>query len=47
MPTPSYRIVQLLSVFAIAFTAPAWAKALVLLHGTILAPGRRTVTAAL
>ena len=47
MPTPSREVVQLLSIFAIAFTAPAWAKALVLLYGTILAPGRRTVTAAL
>lgn len=47
MLTPSPKIIQLLSVFAIAFTAPAWAKALVLLYGTILAPGRRTVTAAL
>lgn len=36
-----------MSVFAIAFTTPTWAKALVLLYGTILAPGRRTVTAAL
>lgn len=47
MPTPSLKIIQLLSVFAISFTAPTWAKALVLLCGTILAPGRRTVTAAL
>ena len=47
MPTPSPDVMQLLSVFAIAFTAPAWSKALVLLFGTILAPGRRTVTAAL
>ena len=47
MPNPSSTIIQLLSVFAIAFTAPAWAKTLVLLYGTILAPGRRTVTAAL
>lgn len=31
----------------IAFTAPTWARALVLLYGAILAPGRRTVTAAL
>jgi hypothetical protein len=37
----------LLSGFAIAFTAPTFANALVLLYGTILAPGRRTVTAAL
>jgi len=47
MPTPSLRIIQLLSIFAMSFTAPTWAKALVLLYGTILAPGRRTVTAAL
>jgi hypothetical protein len=47
MPTPSPKIIQLLSVFAMAFTAPTWARALVLLYGTILAPGRRTVTAAL
>lgn len=47
MPTPSPDVMQLLSVFAIAFTTPAWSKALVLLFGTILAPGRRTVTAAL
>jgi hypothetical protein len=30
-----------------AFTAPTFAKVLVLIYGTILAPGRRTVTAAL
>jgi hypothetical protein len=47
MPSPSSTIIQLLSVFAIAFTAPTWARALTLLYGTILAPGRRTVTAAL
>jgi hypothetical protein len=47
MPSPSPKIIQLLSIFAISFTAPTWAKALVLLYGTILAPGRRTVTAAL
>lgn len=47
MPTPSPEVMQLLSAFAVAFTAPAWSKALVLLFGTILAPGRRTVTAAL
>jgi hypothetical protein len=47
MPSPSPEIIQLLSIFAISFTAPTWAKALVLLYGTILAPGRRTVTAAL
>ncbi len=47
MPTPSASIIQVLGIFATAFTAPTFAKALVLLYGTILAPGRRTVTAAL
>ena len=47
MPTPSAAIIQLLSVFAIVFTVPTFAKAQTLLWGTILAPGRRTVTAAL
>ncbi len=47
MPTPSTAIIQLLSVFTIAFTVPTFAKVQTLLWGTILAPGRRTVTAAL
>lgn len=47
MPTPSAEIIQVLSVFAAAFTVPTFAKVLTLLYGTILAPGRRTVTAAL
>jgi len=47
MPSPSAEIIQLLSVFSIAFTAPTFAKVLVLIIGTILTPGRRTVTAAL
>ena len=47
MPSPSPEIIQLVSVFATAFTVPTFAKALVLLYGTILAPGRRTVAAAL
>lgn len=47
MPTPPAEIIHLILVFAIAFTAPTFAKALVLLYGTILAPGRRTVAAAL
>jgi hypothetical protein len=47
MPSPSHEIIQLLSVFAKAFTVPTFANALVLLYGTILAPGRRTVAAAL
>ena len=47
MPSPSPEIIQLLTVFSIAFTTPTFAKAMVLIFGTILAPGRRTVTAAL
>jgi len=47
MPSPSPEIIQLLSVFSIAFTVPTFAKVTVLIFGTILAPGRRTVTAAL
>ena len=47
MPSPSQEIIQLLMVFAQAFTVPTFANALVLLYGTILAPGRRTVAAAL
>ena len=47
MPTPPAEIIQLVSTFAVAFTVPAFAKAIVLLYGTILTPGRRTVAAAL
>lgn len=47
MPTPSPEIVHLLSVFAIAMTAPTFAKSLVLIYGTILTPGIRTVSAVL
>ena len=47
MPTPSAEIIQVLSIFVAAFTVPTFTKAFTLLYGTILAPGRRTVTAAL
>lgn len=47
MPTPSSAIVPLLAAFAPAFSAPTFAHALVLVYGTLLASGRRTVTAAL
>lgn len=47
MPSPSPEIIQLLSVFAIAFTTPTYKKVLVLIYGSILTPGRRTVTSAL
>ncbi len=47
MPTPSPAIIQLLAPFAVALTAPALAKLQLLVTGAILAPGRRTVCAAL
>ncbi len=47
MPTPSPIIIQLLSTFAVAFTVPTFSKVVVLVMGTLLAPGRRTVTSAL
>ena len=47
MPSPSREIIQLLSVFSVALTAPTFAKALVLIYGAILAPGARTVSAVL
>src|SRR3954447_14089785 len=50
MSTPPLAIVPPLSVltrFAVAFTAPTFRHALVLVSGTILASGRRTVAAAL
>jgi len=37
----------LLSAFGVAFTSRTFAKALTLLDGTLLAPGRRTVASAL
>ena len=47
MPTPSAEIIQVISVFAVAFSTPTFAKVLTLLPGVILSLGRRTVTAAL
>ena len=47
MLTPSKDIIQLLAAFAPRFTKPTFAKVLLLLYGAILAPGKRTVTAAL
>lgn len=47
MPNPAPAIVRLRAVFAPAFTRPTFAHALTLVYGAILAPGRRTVTAAL
>lgn len=47
MPTPSPVIISLLAPFAVALTRPALAKLQFLVVGGILAPGRRTVCAAL
>jgi len=47
MPNPAPIVLRLLAVFAPVFTAPTFAHALTLSYGAILAPGRRTVTAAL
>jgi hypothetical protein len=47
MLTPSKEIIQLLATFAPAFTQPTFQKAQILIYGTVLAPGKRTVTAAL
>jgi DDE superfamily endonuclease len=43
----SAPIITLLEPFRCLFTAPTWKKLLILLRGTLLARGRRTVTAAL
>jgi hypothetical protein len=44
---PSGPIVAILETFRSEFTAPTWTKVVLLVWGTILARGRRTVTAAL
>jgi hypothetical protein len=44
LPAP---ILAVLAAFRSTFTAPTWRKVLVLVVGTVLAPSRRTVTAAL
>jgi hypothetical protein len=46
MPLPD-PIIEVLTVFRPLFTAPTWSKLMTLLTGTLLAQGRRTVTAAL
>jgi hypothetical protein len=45
--TPALEIVRVLAPFASAFTRPTFEHALLLVTGTILATGRRTVAAAL
>jgi DDE superfamily endonuclease len=47
MPAPPAAILPLLTPFAVAFTAPTFRHAVVLVSGTLLASGRRTVAAAL
>lgn len=46
MPLPD-PIIEVLAVFRPLFTAPTWRKLMILLTGTLLARGRRTVAAAL
>ena len=46
MPLPT-TIIKVLAPFRPLFTAPTWKKMMILLTGTLLAHGRRTVTAAL
>lgn len=46
MPFPD-PIIEVLTVFRPLFTAPTWRKLMILLTGTLLARGRRTVAAAL
>jgi hypothetical protein len=46
MPLPD-PIIEVLTTFRPLFTAPTWRKLMILLTGTLLAQGRRTVAAAL
>src|SRR5512134_451265 len=46
-PGPTDTMVTWLEPFAPLFTRPTWRNALVLIAGAVLAPGRRTVSAAL
>jgi hypothetical protein len=47
MPTLPAELLSLIVAFAPLFSKPVWAHAQVLLLGAVLAPHRRTVTAAL
>ena len=47
MPALALTIVAVVEPFAVRFTRPSWAHAQVLVIGTLLAQGPRTVTAAL
>jgi DDE superfamily endonuclease len=45
--TTSHRLAMFLAPFRTGFIRPTWRKVLILLEGTLLARGRRTMTAAL
>jgi hypothetical protein len=47
MPTLSPAMLQALEPFVPLFSRRLWPRVLVLVAGTLLAPGKRTVTAAL
>ncbi len=47
MPTLPVAIITLLQPFSVLFNARTWKKAQIMLIGTILAPGKRTVTSVL
>ena len=47
MPTLPPAIITLLAPFAPLFSRRVWCHALILVAGTLLAPGKRTVCAAL
>ena len=47
MPAPPLAMLALVTPFAPLFSRPVWRHALVVVVGAILAPGRRTVAAAL
>ncbi len=44
---PSHPLAMLLAPFRSAFTRPTWQKVVLLVEGTLLTRGRRTITAAL
>src|SRR5918911_1323316 len=46
-PMPGPEVAALLQTFAVVFTRPTFAHAVILLYGAILEPGRRTVAATL
>src|SRR6266567_2765261 len=47
LPSPNSTVEDVLQAFAVSFTRPTFAHARLLVFGTILASGRRTIAAAL